>query len=74
MIFALSLGTMSRSRFQTWGPTVDTRVSVRCSFRVVLLEIWITGLKSLGKRLKDPCWLARIMDKALKGIYPIAVA
>ncbi|KAM0828113.1 hypothetical protein ACQ4PT_067761 [Festuca glaucescens] len=64
-----------------------TTKSVVYNFGVVLLEILITGKKSVDftrpakKRhlvdyarpcLKDPRRLARIMDRALKGIYPVA--
>ncbi|KAM0862594.1 hypothetical protein ACQ4PT_045164 [Festuca glaucescens] len=57
------------------------------SFGVVLLEVLITGLKSLDRTrpreewnlvkyarpsLKDPVKLAQIMDPALKEIYPVA--
>jgi serine/threonine protein kinase len=59
------------------------------SFGVVLLEVLITGLRSLDltrpakkrnlvdyarPRLKEPRRLARIMDTALKGIYPVEAA
>jgi serine/threonine protein kinase len=61
--------------------------SVVYSFGVVMLEILITGKTSFDltrpakKRhsvdyarpcLKDPRRLARIMDRALKGVYPVA--
>ncbi|XBI89397.1 hypothetical protein VPH35_027214 [Triticum aestivum] len=60
------------------------------SFGVVLLEILITGMKWVDMKrpikeernlleyarpnLEDPVKLAGIMDKALKGIYPVAAA
>jgi serine/threonine protein kinase len=64
-----------------------TMKSVVYSFGVVMLEILITGKTSFDltrpaqKRhsvdyarpcLKDPRRLARIMDRALKGVYPVA--
>jgi serine/threonine protein kinase len=59
------------------------------SFGVVLLEVLVTGLRSLDltrpakkrhlvdyarPRLKEPRRLARIMDTALKDIYPVEAA
>ncbi|KAF7014236.1 hypothetical protein CFC21_028253 [Triticum aestivum] len=58
------------------------------SFGVLLLEILITGMKWIDMKrpeerdlleharpnLEDPVKLAGIMDKALKGIYPVAAA
>ncbi|CAM0907274.1 unnamed protein product [Alopecurus aequalis] len=50
------------------------------SFAMVLLEILITGLKEqylvvyARPGFKDPRRLARIMDRELKGLYPVAAA
>lgn len=50
------------------------------SFAMVLLEILITGLKEqylavyARPGFKDPTRLARIMDRELKGLYPVAAA